>query len=439
MAIYKRGNKYWYHFVFNNQHVQSSTKQGNPRVARQMEAAHRTRLAKAEVGIVEKRACNHCKKKFSEDLLKEGLCKTCVIPTLADFGPRFIAAMEVHCVGKPRTLKFWKEKLERLLEYSPLASAPLDRIDQALIADYVESARHRVVTHKQEEESKDQKATESKSPKESKAKDERKIAPATINRELATLRRLLRLAQEWNIIAGTPRVRMLKGERCREFVLSHQQEGVYFAAAPQPLHDVALLILDTGLRAGEALALEWRDIHLEPAHGGRFGYLQVRDGKSKNARRNVSLTARVNKMLVNRSLESNSSFVFAGIAGKPFLVTSLCHQHAQVRSDLNLASDFVIHSLRHTMLTRLGEAGADTFTIKRIAGHSSVTVSERYVHPTPEGLERAFERLEAFNREATGSITRAGISEEHEPIAEEVLAIGMSQKRQEVATVSATD
>jgi hypothetical protein len=49
------------------------------------------------------------------------------------------------------------------------------------------------------------------------------------------------------------------------------------------------------------------------------------------------------------------------------------------------------------MLTRLGEAGADAFTIMRIAGHSSVTVSQRYVHPTPESLERAFERLEDLN------------------------------------------
>jgi hypothetical protein len=49
------------------------------------------------------------------------------------------------------------------------------------------------------------------------------------------------------------------------------------------------------------------------------------------------------------------------------------------------------------MLTRLGEAGADALTIMRIAGHSSVTVSQRYVHPTPEGLERAFQRLEDLN------------------------------------------
>jgi hypothetical protein len=54
------------------------------------------------------------------------------------------------------------------------------------------------------------------------------------------------------------------------------------------------------------------------------------------------------------------------------------------------------------MLTRLGESGADTFTIMKIAGHSSVTVSQRYVHPSPESLERAFERLDAMNSSARG-------------------------------------
>ena len=48
MAIFKRGKTYWYHFWFNGQHVQGSTKQGNPRVARQMKAAHRTSLARGE-------------------------------------------------------------------------------------------------------------------------------------------------------------------------------------------------------------------------------------------------------------------------------------------------------------------------------------------------------------------------------------------------------
>jgi len=51
MAIFKRGKKYWFHFVFKGEHIQRSTKQGNPRIARQIEAAYKTKLAKGEVGL----------------------------------------------------------------------------------------------------------------------------------------------------------------------------------------------------------------------------------------------------------------------------------------------------------------------------------------------------------------------------------------------------
>jgi site-specific recombinase XerD len=68
-----------------------------------------------------------------------------------------------------------------------------------------------------------------------------------------------------------------------------------------------------------------------------------------------------------------------------------------VRKLLKLPADFVLHSLRHTFGTRLGEAGADAFTIMKLMGHSTVTASQRYVHPSPEAVELAFERLTALN------------------------------------------
>ena len=48
MGVCQRGKVYWYSFWFNGERVQESTKQGNPNVARRMEAARRTQLAKAE-------------------------------------------------------------------------------------------------------------------------------------------------------------------------------------------------------------------------------------------------------------------------------------------------------------------------------------------------------------------------------------------------------
>jgi integrase len=80
------------------------------------------------------------------------------------------------------------------------------------------------------------------------------------------------------------------------------------------------------------------------------------------------------------------------------------HQHSNVRTDMKLPDDFTPHSLRHTFGTRLGESGAEAFTIMKLMGHSSVTISRRYVHPTPETVERAFERLRILNEKARSEV-----------------------------------
>jgi hypothetical protein len=48
-------------------------------------------------------------------------------------------------------------------------------------------------------------------------------------------------------------------------------------------------------------------------------------------------------------------------------------------------------------LARLGKTGAEAFTIMKLMGHSSVTVSQRYVHPSPDAMERAVTRMEDWS------------------------------------------
>jgi integrase len=357
MAIYKRGDIYHYEFVFKGRRIRESTHQGNQNVARNMESARRTALAKGEVGILDRPE----------------------VPTFKEFAPRFEKAIETLCKDKPRTIDFYKERLRRLLEFAPLASAKLDSIEEELI-EALKRQRTRQVSRLG-----------------------KPLSVASINRELATLRRLLRLAQEWKVIDRLPRIRLFRGEENRDFVLSYQHEEWYLHMAPDSLKDVAMVILDTGMRPGEACVIEWSHVRLQPATGSKYGYVHVPGGKSKNAKRNLSLTARVAAMLKARQKARPSErFVFPGDAGGPSLVSSLDHQHAEFCALVGVFPKFVIHSLRHTMLTRLGESGADAFTIMRIAGHSSVTVSQRYVHPSPESLEKAFERLDAMNSSARG-------------------------------------
>ena len=236
MALYTRGGVWWFEFVFNGERVRESTKQGNRRLADQIESARRTQLVKGEVGLQDRKP----------------------VPTLKDFAPRFERAIEMQCAEKPRTVEFYKSKLASLLASEALTSCRIDCIDEAVIEEYVQG----------------------------RGKFESRrctpLSPGSINRELATLRRLLRLAHEWKEIQRVPRIRLLRGEHARESIMSPAQEHVYFAACPLPLADVALLLLDTGLRLGEALSLEWPQVKLAPAQGAKLGYLTVLSGKAKS-------------------------------------------------------------------------------------------------------------------------------------------------------------
>ena len=112
--IYNRGKKYWYHFVFNGEHVQRSTKQGNPRVARQIESAYKTKLAKGEVNLAEREK----------------------IPSLAGFKQRFLDEIRVRRADHPETIQFYECKYAGLLKFVPLAQARLDHVDEKLIAQF---------------------------------------------------------------------------------------------------------------------------------------------------------------------------------------------------------------------------------------------------------------------------------------------------------------
>ena len=51
----------------------------------------------------------------------------------------------------------------------------------------------------------------------------------------------------------------------------------------------------------------------------------------------------------------------------------------------------------YSFLTRLGESGCDVWTLARIAGHSSITISSRYVHPSEDAVLNAMTRLGGHN------------------------------------------
>jgi integrase len=350
MAIYKRGKVYWFSFVWNGQRVQQTTKQRNRDAARDIESAYRTKLAKGEVDIIERAP----------------------IPAFSVFAKRFGDEMSARHQAKPKTATYYANGLKKLKAF--FGDLRMDRVTEEQIAAFV--AKRRAM----------------------KKTNGKPLAIASVNRELEVLRRMLRLAQEWGVIDRVPKISRMPGEVQRERVLDHGEEQAYLAVTKQPLRGVATLILDGGFRPEEVFRMKWEDVNFRPAGKALYGYVHVPIGKTKYARRNVSMTARVKALLEmchDTQGKPSEGWVFPAptASGR---VESLKSQHKKALK-LSKVRAFVLYSLRHTMLTRLGEAGADAFSIQKIAGHSSIVISQRYVHPTPEKIETAFTLLESYN------------------------------------------
>jgi integrase len=313
-----------------------------------------------------------------------------------DFVKKFLSWVEVKHKDKPKTVQYYNERVAALIRFNNLKLAPLSKIDEELIADFVRWRSKTTVTRG--------------NGKNATVDTHRPVSVATVNRDLTVLKRVLNVAHEWKYRTQQPKIRNISGEEGHERVITHEEEQIYLAAAPQPLEDFVTIALDTGLRPdSELCALRWENVHFEPVGKARFGYVHIPRGKTKNSKRNVPLSALV-KTILKRRYETAGKpqfgFVFAREDGTAIPYTSIDTQHDRTIDKLDFR--FRIYDCRHTFGTRLGETNADAYTICKLMGHSNILVSQRYVHPTPERLETAFGNLDAYNQQR-----RARAAEKH--------------------------
>ena len=343
MGLIKRGKVWWIRFEYNGQLIQRTPRSHNKDIARDIEAQLRARLARGEAGLID----------------------TAHAPTLDKFGQRFLAHLPAHVA--PRTVGFYTDAWKPLRDFPVVACAKISAIDEALIEQFV---RHRL-------------------------KD--KVAISTVNHTLRTLRRALRLAVEWKLIYRPPKIKLLPGERQREFIISEELLAKILSFASPTMQRLLPFLIDTGLRVSESLDLTWSAVSTEPKEGAKRGWLYVARGKSKYVKRYVPLTARAASIVEECKKYSKGQWVFPAYGGKEKLSRWWpSEQFHHIARKLKLPRDCVLHSTRHSFCTRLGEAGCGAFEIQRLAGHSSITISQRYVHPTPSKLENAIGVLQAY-------------------------------------------
>jgi len=208
---------------------------------------------------------------------------------------------------------------------------------------------------------------------------------SSINSRLRVLRRIFHLAVEWGEIDSAPRFKLQPGERHREHVLTAEEEAKYLAAANSLLNEIATVLVDSGMCPDECFRQRWENVTWV---NGRFGTILVIHGKTKARRRVLPMTPRVRSVLGQRWQAANKpgeGWVWPAPTKSGHVEPSTIkkQQHAKAIK-LSKVRPFVLYTLRHTFLTRLGASGCDVWTLARIAGHSAIGISSRYVHPSED-------------------------------------------------------
>lgn len=187
-----------------------------------------------------------------------------------------------------------------------------------------------------------------------------------------------------------------------------------------PRGDRWVLAITTGVRQGEALALEWkRDIHLRPPahlevhksaarvsggsddgppHRGRKRTTQriVKAPKSATSRRSVPLAAIAVRALIRGRKEqvaSLSDLVFTTAAGQPVHPRADYRDWHALLDDLGLPR-YRVHDCRHAYATALLEAGEDPRVVQAMLGHSTTALLKRYQHVRPVLHQRVADTID---------------------------------------------
>lgn len=371
MKLYKqRKGKTWrMRFVFEGQRIDETTGHTNLRKAEVYAEAFRVKLRNEGIGIIEKKPVPNFKKAMSEFL-------------------EWSAARQ-----KKNTAARYKTASKPLLEFFGRIQR-VDRISKPEVEKFIPWRKSQ------------DGAPRGVKPKVGKAKQrkKKKISNATVNRELACLKKMFSNLVADGVLASNPvkLVKFLEEDSEPGRVLDREEERLYLMEASQTLEDYVVVLVETGLRPNELCRLAIRDVLLNVDRP----YLVVREGKTKASRRTVPLSKRAATVLANRIALAEGKYTFAGGRGgddpdKPAVKLNGAHYGTLKRSQIDgkkrSGTDGVctLYSFRHTFATRfLEKRPGDLLTLAALLGHSSLRMVMRYAHPSDE---HKFEAIRAMD------------------------------------------
>jgi integrase len=233
-------------------------------------------------------------------------------------------------------------------------------------------------------------------------------APKTVNNALTVLQTLLKKAVEWEVIEQMPCViRWVRTSKPSvEFYDFPEYERFVEGARGLDANTylIALLGGDAGLRLGEIIGLEERDVDFGkrqlcvPRSDWRGNVTVPKGGRLRYVPMSARLVAALKE---HRHLRSNRVLCRADSSG---LTQWMVRDHVERAARKGNVPMKGVHHLRHTFCSHLAMAGTPARVIQEVAGHQDIRTTQRYMHLSPAAVEGAMRWIDALHPHRHGNI-----------------------------------
>jgi integrase len=215
-------------------------------------------------------------------------------------------------------------------------------------------------------------------------------SPASVNRDLACLSKILSMAFDNELIDSNPmrRVRLLKESGSRERFITAEEEVKLFAKLTgrrDHIRSVVTVALNTGMRRGEILDLQWEHVN--------FIARTIFIARSKTGKtRTIPMNDIVFEELKALKQDAGTrDFVFS-VSKTGVNIDSIKTGWRNACAAAGLV-DLRFHDTRHTFATRLRANGVHEWDIRDLLGHTTTRMTSVYTHQTPANLRQAVTTL----------------------------------------------
>src|SRR5215472_12752411 len=218
-------------------------------------------------------------------------------------------------------------------------------------------------------------------------------ARATVQLELACLRRMLRLGFQHSKVARVPYVPCLKIENARQGFFEQEDFERVRVALPDYLRPLVTVAYWTGWRKGELLKMEWRHVNLET------GEARLDETMTKNGKGRVVILPQEALEVLKVWREQTRELERA--TGR--IITSLFHRQGAPIKDFYGAwraaceaagiSGRLFHDLRRSSVRNYVRQGVHERIAMAISGHKTRSIFDRYNIVDPKDLQEAARRV----------------------------------------------